>query len=685
MGARCIKLFPIVYFFWFLINGSGATVSVSINTPPAGRIIAGSVLVSATASADVVGVQFKLDGQNLGSEITNSPFSVLWNTTSASNGPHTLAAVARDAERNQATATITISVDNTLPVPPPSTALSVSIGIPPAGRILAGSVLVSASASPGVTGVQFKVDGQNLGSEVTSAPFSMIWNTTSASNGSHALMAVARDAAGSQAISGETVMVDNSLGFLPPAAPPLIYNFSGNGAKSWMSGNPSGELRVGHTRIHADPTSITPFGVAIIEFRQNDVFVTEAGIPATLPTRNGRCFVEANGTVNTGLAIANPNDQDATVSFYFTDRFGSTFGGGTITVSANHQLTGFVNQSPFNLSSNSAATFTFTSTVPIAFAALRFFSNERNDFLMSGSPFADLDIPNTADQVVVPHFAAGGRWRSQIVLVNPANVAISGDVQVFGQGRVGTAASPAIVSVDGVLNSTFRYSIAPHSFQRMVMDDATVSTQVGSIHIVPAGSDVAPSAFATLSFMNGGTTVSEASMAALHPALTFRTYVQSSGILGQVGSVDSGLAVANPSSAAVDTTLELIRLDGTSTGLSTIITIPEGGQIARFIHEIFPQVGSSFEGVLRLKSASPVTVAALRVRINERGDFIFTNTPPADEDTFTNPEVSFPIAVSGGGFSTQFVLLSISPGPTVSGSIWMLSSAGTPLDGTRQD
>ena len=47
----------------------------------------------------VVGVQFKLDGVNLGAEDTTppNPYSVSWNTTTALNGTHTLTAVARDA------------------------------------------------------------------------------------------------------------------------------------------------------------------------------------------------------------------------------------------------------------------------------------------------------------------------------------------------------------------------------------------------------------------------------------------------------------------------------------------------------------------------------------------------------------------------------------------------------------
>ena len=55
--------------------------------------------------------------------------------------------------------------------------------------------------------------GPNLGAEVTAAPYSISWNTTTAANGTHTLTAVARDAAGNTATSSAvSVTVSNSSG-----------------------------------------------------------------------------------------------------------------------------------------------------------------------------------------------------------------------------------------------------------------------------------------------------------------------------------------------------------------------------------------------------------------------------------------------------------------------------------------
>jgi outer membrane protein assembly factor BamB len=95
--------------------------TVSITAPSSGTTVSGTTTVSATASDNVgvVGVQFKLDGNNLGAEVASAPYSVSWDTRTAAAGSHTLTAVARDAAGNSTTsAAVTVTVDNSAPPPP---------------------------------------------------------------------------------------------------------------------------------------------------------------------------------------------------------------------------------------------------------------------------------------------------------------------------------------------------------------------------------------------------------------------------------------------------------------------------------------------------------------------------------------------------------------------------------------
>src|SRR5205823_2333534 len=182
--------------------------TVSLTAPASGASVSGTVTVSASASDNVgvAGVQFKLDGANLGAEDTTAPYAVSWSTAAAAPGTHVLTAVARDAAGNTVTST---AVSATVPDTTPPT---VAVTAPANGASVSGVVTVSASASDnvGVAGVQFLLDGANLGAEDTAAPYAVSWSTTTVSNGTHTLTARARDAAGNQTTSSAvTVIVSN--------------------------------------------------------------------------------------------------------------------------------------------------------------------------------------------------------------------------------------------------------------------------------------------------------------------------------------------------------------------------------------------------------------------------------------------------------------------------------------------
>jgi hypothetical protein len=113
------------------VGGGGAAdttpPTVSLSAPASGATVSGSVSVSAAASDNigVAGVQFKVDGNNLGAEELVAPYTVPWDTATASNGNHSITAVARDAAGNQTTsAARTVTVSNAAPPPPPAGGIS---------------------------------------------------------------------------------------------------------------------------------------------------------------------------------------------------------------------------------------------------------------------------------------------------------------------------------------------------------------------------------------------------------------------------------------------------------------------------------------------------------------------------------------------------------------------------------
>ena len=103
------------------------------------------------------------------------------------------------------------STDNTVAFD--TIAPTIALTAPNAATPLAGTVAVSANASDnvGVVGVQFLLDGAALGAEDTTTPFGVNWDTTTAANGNHVLLARARDAVGNSTDSTPlTVTVSNT-------------------------------------------------------------------------------------------------------------------------------------------------------------------------------------------------------------------------------------------------------------------------------------------------------------------------------------------------------------------------------------------------------------------------------------------------------------------------------------------
>jgi len=460
----------------------------------------------------------------------------------------------------------------------------------------------------------------------------------------------------------------------------VAYNIPDRGGTSLLSDGVGTSTRVGYTVIQPN-ASLMPAGVAIFGFRQNNVLITEAGVPASPLIQSGRIYAEVNGSVNTGIAIANPNNQAAAISFYFTSAAGG--GTGAFTLPANGQIAKFLNEAPFNAPSSLTGTFTFSSSVPIAAIALRGFTNERSEFLITTLPIASL-TGGTGQNVIFPHFADGGGWTTQVILVNPTDDTLSGLVQFFDQGTATAAAQPASVSIDGQMGSSFPYTIAPRSSRRFQTSGSGGTTQVGSVRVFPASATKAPSGVSIFSLRTGGITVTQAGVPVTDPSPGFRLYAQVSGVNGRPGSIQTGVAIANPASTAVGVTFELNTLDGTATGLTGTATIPAGGQTATFLNQIkgFESLPTSFEGVLRITTASfsGLAVTGLRSRYNERGDFLITTTPPVTEFAGTaSPSLMvFPHLVDGAGYTTQFILYKPYDVPAA-GTLRFLSQAGDAL------
>ena len=462
-----------------------------------------------------------------------------------------------------------------------------------------------------------------------------------------------------------------------PAPTSLPFSITNNTGISTTTDG-TGELSAGHATIEPTTGSTAPSGVAIFGFRTGGVLVSEAGVPDSPPITSGRIYVEVGPTaaVNTGLAIANSNAQSITITFVLIDLTGGVIKTGSRTINPRSQVAEFVTEQPYLSGNGFQGTLTFTSSLPVGVIALRSLVNERSDFLITTLPVIDLSQAASLGTQVIPHFAVGDGWTTQILLVNPTDSAQTGTVQFFGPGSASTPGAATTVSVDGASGSSVAYSVAARSSRKLVVTPAASGLTYGSVRIVPANAGPVPTPLVIFGYKPGAFTLSEAGV----PVITgtaFRMYVEASA----APVILSGVAASNNTNAPVTATLQLLTLAGASVGTSTTRTIPANGQIVGYLSDFFPNLPQPFKGLLRLSvSSGAVSVVALRQRYNERGDYLITTTPPSLETASPGTAVrSFPHIVNGGGYTTQFVLFSGTAGQATGGSIKFYRQNGTSM------
>ena len=292
----------------------------------------------------------------------------------------------------------------------------------------------------------------------------------------------------------------------------------GGGMSFQTDGAASAALAVGYAKVSTNPGAQPPSGLAIIDFRENNLLVSEAGVPASGVITSGRIYAEIRSTINTGIAIANPTNQTATITFFFSDSSGD-FGPNATTIPPNGHIATFLNEAPFNGRSSLTGTFTFSSNIPVSVLAMRGRVNERGEFLLTTLPVTDLSAPPSAAPIIFPHFAAGGGSTTQIVLVNPTDAALTGGLEF--RDPSGQVTNP--------FNNDLSYTIPPRSSFEMQISLASSQLVTGSLRVIPAANTTTPTGLSIFSFRNNGVTVSEAGVSAASPGSAFRVFVESTG------------------------------------------------------------------------------------------------------------------------------------------------------------
>src|SRR6185312_16056889 len=115
---------------------------VSLSAPANGAFVTGTLAVSATATDNgaISKVEFYRDNNVLLTTDTSLPYTFNWNSTTVTEGAHTLYAIAQDTAGFRTTsATVAITVDNTVP--------TVAITSPANGAAILPNAIVNINAN----------------------------------------------------------------------------------------------------------------------------------------------------------------------------------------------------------------------------------------------------------------------------------------------------------------------------------------------------------------------------------------------------------------------------------------------------------------------------------------------------------------------------------------------------------
>jgi photosystem II stability/assembly factor-like uncharacterized protein len=456
----------------------------------------------------------------------------------------------------------------------------------------------------------------------------------------------------------------------------------------------AGSLHTGYARVTVN-SGDTPYSTAVFSFKQGGVTVSEAGVPASPPTTSTLVFIDyctavdalpgrsEAGTVdiNTGIAVANTGSETANVIYTLRDREGYPLSSGHGTLEAGGYFACFIDQlsdvaavdfflPPDFGSSSRFGSLEISSDQPVSLLALRGTNNQRNDFLITTTPVADLTKLRENDPIYFPQFVDGGGYTTSLILMNTSGTTETGIFQIMDRDG-----NPLVVNpVGGMADSSFNYEIPPNGVFHFQTDGFPDDVLGGWVKLIPDPGTYTPASAGVFGYNPEDVLVSESGIPSAAATTHARVYVDLSE------NHNTGLAIANVENGNADISIHAFHSDGiTEAGISQgPILLPDNGYIAAFADQFVEVLPEDFTGVLDIVSTTPFAALTLRSLLNERHDFLMTTFPVADATRPAPSPIVFPQIADGGGYITEFIL--ISSGQAASTTLLFYDENGTLSD-----
>ncbi len=222
----------------------------------------------------------------------------------------------------------------------------------------------------------------------------------------------------------------------------------------------SGPVQAGYAIV--TPSSGDAGGLRALEtfgFKRGRDTMQAVVVPGAL-TKTGNLFINVSKRLvrDIGLAISNPGGLDARLTFEARDEQGFMVASTTIFIPPRRQISRFVSEifaGHANFPDELIGSLTLTSNRHVAIVAIRFRGDTFSTLPITDvstsipvpSPFSDV---GGEEAVILPHFATGGGWSSEIVLTN-----LSGGFVIVRLDLFAPDGSPLIVRLNGISGNSF--------------------------------------------------------------------------------------------------------------------------------------------------------------------------------------------------------------------------------------
>jgi len=355
----------------------------------------------------------------------------------------------------------------------------------------------------------------------------------------------------------------------------------------------------------------------ILQFRLGTTLRSEVGIQPEETISSADLAVETNSNLNTGIAIANPDNTTAFVLVTLWDpNTGTPVSGVVQTLPPHGHVARFLTElfpgvnnigqmrAKLSLDGCSNASCSVDGGSFVA-TAVRLNGDQFTTIPVAGDT-TDGDNVRILPQVAFGGPISGLNMKTVLYFTTNVSSGVSGTAEIFDNDG-----SPLTASADGAPPaSSIAFTVSGNRVKRLVLS-GDENLRSGWIRLTLSGSVhfIASAVFQTF---DGPNLVSEASVLESTPISQGLLYVKTESNLSNVG-----VAFANSGKTPNTITLKLFGQGGIP--YEQTVSLPPNGHLARFVTEIFPQLASvqNFDGALSMHSSIPFSPLALRLSFDK--------------------------------------------------------------------